>query len=272
MEKPMVLIFTRNITALNKKKTQSIVLENYNGHGNFTINAGFAKVGDTLLFLTNNLQQIDNSLITSISNITGTTMEIFLSSMPSAIAVNNYVENWTARAKANIINSRFSSNRARGILIQTGDVLIDSCQFNGMSGSAIQLTTDVYYFFEAGAARNITIKNSTFDNCNSGTTKMLGDIAIFAELANQVIAPAGVHHNILIENNTFTNSARSPIWVASARQVTIKDNNMSRYNIAPNGETHGVNAIYIEKSDSIFICNNTVDGTLYGQTNSTNIS
>ena len=79
--------------------------------------------------------------------------------------------NMSALPKVRIKNSSVKSNRARGFVIKTHDVVIENCLFDSTSAAGILAEVDNNYWFEALPANNVLIKNCTFKSCNFWTRK-----------------------------------------------------------------------------------------------------
>ena len=86
--------------------------------------------------------------------------------LPAAIGVYSLVSNVEREPRALIERSSFRNNRARGILVKTSNVLIDSCVFENNLGPAVQAYPDGCFWFESGAFKNWTMRNSTVANAN----------------------------------------------------------------------------------------------------------
>lgn len=79
--------------------------------------------------------------------------------------------NMSALPKVRIKNCSVKSNRARGFVIKTHDVVIENCLFDRTSAAGILAEVDNNYWFEALPANNVLIKNCTFKSCNFWTRK-----------------------------------------------------------------------------------------------------
>ena len=86
--------------------------------------------------------------------------------LPAVVGVYSLVSNIEREPRALIERSSFRNNRARGILVKTSNVLIDSCVFENNLGPAVQAYPDGCFWFESGAFKNWTIRNSTVVNAN----------------------------------------------------------------------------------------------------------
>jgi hypothetical protein len=157
--------------------------------------------------------------------------------IPAAVAVNQFVANASATPVGTVSNSIIRKNRARGILIQNRNVLVNNCTLQNNSMPGVLIETTAYSFFESITPRNVTIQNCTFNNSNywNGYPAQL---SIRALNNSGAAAPAGVVKNINIFDNTFTGSYNST------------DNRC---------------AINISSADSIYIRGNTFDANYFNQ-------
>ncbi len=79
---------------------------------------------------------------------------------------NTTVCNLSSMPKVEIIGTKVSSNRARGFLIKTQNVLIENCTFENIASAGILLDSDNNYWYEGVPAKDVLIKNCIFINCN----------------------------------------------------------------------------------------------------------
>ena len=118
------------------------------------------------------------------------------------------------------------SQRARGVLSQTRNVLIEGCLFELLSGTAIHVESDlVEGWYESIAARNVVIRDNTMRRCGyaDGTYQNASGVAIESgETDNSV----GVHKNILVEGNRITGCGATGIAVMNASEVTVRENDV----------------------------------------------
>ncbi len=99
--------------------------------------------------------------------------------------------NWVAGDKAMNIdavpsNSIFKnilvkSNRGRGLILGTRNVMVDNCRFTWISGPGIEMTADAHHFHEGPSPKNITIKNTTISQCNYGHSARRALISAYLE-------------------------------------------------------------------------------------------
>jgi len=127
-------------------------------------------------------------------------------------------------------NCTVSATRARALLIQSENVLIENNCFKNISGPAILLACDVKYWNEMGPSKNVTIRNNTFiSTAISQRPRTAGGIVV-AESHDtgyaDYVERKKVHHNITITGNRFVNLKDSAIYLDAVDGVSITDNEM----------------------------------------------
>ncbi len=153
----------------------------------------------------------------------------FTDKIPTNIDANFVLENLSWTPNATITNCFVGSNRARGYLISTpGKVVIENNIFE-TSGAAILIAGDANYWYESGAAKDITIKNNEFRfPCNSSSYQFCeAIISIYPEIpAPNALKP--FHKNIKIENNIFNPSDYPILFAVSVDGLSFKNNTIKR--------------------------------------------
>jgi parallel beta-helix repeat protein len=175
----------------------------------------------------------------------------FTSDLPERTAAGDTVGNASACPRARIRNCVVRNNRARGMLIQTRDVLLENNRFEHCSGAALHIASDVNYWKEGIGVRDVLIRNNSFIGCNFGAGRRGAVVDIFAEVGSE-LAPPGVHRDITLVGNTFEDPDGSAIHVNSADGVTIKNNTITGSRDV---------AIAVDYSRNVHIAGNTlIDG------------
>jgi hypothetical protein len=159
--------------------------------------------------------------------------------------------NISAAPKARIRRCTVKDNRARGMLIQTRDVILEGCLFENCSGAAIHVASDINYWHEGIGVRGLVIRNNRFIGCNYGAARRGAVVDIFSEIAAGKISPPGVHRGISLSGNRFVNPEGSGIHVNSADGVTITANKF----VGPSDA-----AIFVNYSRNIRITGNVLTG------------
>lgn len=84
---------------------------------------------------------------------------VFENSIPNEIMKSDVLANVSKAAKVKFTNNNIHNNRARGILIQSRDVLIENNKFSNCTGTAIYITCSKYWW-EALSSKNVQILNN----------------------------------------------------------------------------------------------------------------
>ncbi|MEI6751979.1 MAG: right-handed parallel beta-helix repeat-containing protein [Paludibacter sp.] len=136
-------------------------------------------------------------------------------------------------------NCNFSYNRSRGILIKAsnGSVIGNTLQGNWMTSVLISPEA---WWLESGCSDNIEVSNNIIlDN------KQDKAIQITGEGFDGETAPAGLHNNINITNNEFTNCFSPVIYVASTKNGNITGNKITKPAISIQNVQNSTNAMVI---------------------------
>lgn len=174
----------------------------------------------------------------------------FTRALPERAAKGHVVANASACPTARIRRCTVRNNRARGMLIQTRDVVIEDCKFEYCSAAALHITCDTNYWWEAIGTRKVLIRNNSFLGCGFGTARRGATIDVFAEVGSQA-GPPGVHRNVTIEGNTITGADGSAVHIGSADGVVLRDNTIVR----PTGT-----AVVVDYSRNVTVTGNKLTG------------
>ena len=135
-------------------------------------------------------------------------------------------------------NCSFGGNRARGVIIQCNDVLIEDCRFWHTENEALKITTgwteDLWC--EGVGVTNCVVRNCTFDNCQAGARGKKRDEVIFLStyLRQPSYAPGWesstypIFDRIRFENNTFIGCGKYPVPDGSCGKVEFIDSRISK--------------------------------------------
>ncbi|MCX5647626.1 MAG: right-handed parallel beta-helix repeat-containing protein, partial [Planctomycetota bacterium] len=151
----------------------------------------------------------------------------FTEALPAQVAKGHVVANTSTAPSVRIQRCTVRQNRARGMLVQTRDVVIEDCDFEDISGAALHICSDANYWWEGLGTRNVTIRGSRFSRCNFGAARRAGVIDLFAEVGPRLAGP-GVHRGIVIENNTIADADGAAIHVGCADGVVLRGNTILR--------------------------------------------
>lgn len=167
----------------------------------------WARAGEQVGFIAHSgMNTIATGTVTQFARLTNEQFEIeFAEAVPVAIMEGDALENLSWTPDVTIMNSRFKSNRARGVLVSTpGKVVIAHNQFQS-SGSAILIAGDANYWYETGGVRDVLIEDNEFGfACLSSNYQFCeGIISIMPEIPKMDPKAPCYHRNIRILNNRF---------------------------------------------------------------------
>ncbi|SDT96813.1 Right handed beta helix region [Verrucomicrobium sp. GAS474] len=158
------------------------------------------------------------------------------------------------------------NNRARGMLLNAPDGLVEECLVEGTTMAGIALAPEMESWPQSDYSRNVTLRNNTIrDVCVAGQNGWFEAGALtIAEWRKGRYAPLpGGHRNIAVEGNTFENIDGPNVVVASAQGVAFRGNRFVNPMRHPSdrGKYVGVpeKALYwITESDGVTVQDNVV--------------
>jgi hypothetical protein len=132
-----------------------------------------------------------------------------------------------------IKNCYFHENRARGILCNTADWLIEGNRFFHNQFSAMLLIADIGPSWSEGfGARNVIIRDNRFDSVNAiGSND--GAVIALSATSNGWVTPYPLVENVLLEHNTFREMPGPAIEAASFKNLVIRQNTIVNEAQAP---------------------------------------
>eukprot|EP01113_Clastostelium_recurvatum_P032579 TRINITY_DN4202_c1_g1_i2.p1 TRINITY_DN4202_c1_g1~~TRINITY_DN4202_c1_g1_i2.p1 ORF type:complete len:619 (-),score=138.97 TRINITY_DN4202_c1_g1_i2:12-1868(-) len=154
----------------------------------------------------------------------------------------------TTTNSLSISNFSVIANRARGVLVETRNVIIQRSLFRFTSGPAL-LFQPSYYWGEAEPGANVTITQNAFDGCNQGIAQQRGTITILPD----PIQTMGVIQGLNVVSNTFLQGVYSGGLVQSynANGLRFRDNY-----IANIGNSTSDYPFYICNSEDLTVAHN----------------
>ena len=124
-----------------------------------------------------------------------------------------------------IRNNYFHENRARGILLNSSDGLVENNRFYKTQFSAINVSVDYgTQWLEGTGIDNLIIRNNRIESCN-----VAGNGAAITFYATNTRAPGSTINgtcfkNLLISGNTFINTNKQAISARSASALAVVGN------------------------------------------------
>ena len=160
-------------------------------------------------------------------------------------------ENISTAPEVHIHHTESGYNRPRGFLLSTrGKVLVEKCKFYNMI-QGIQLSGELCYWYESGAALDVTIRDNDFDNsAYAGGVAILSCPVLRATQTNKDIIYSG---RLLIENNRFVQSEKRIMKVAHAAHVIFRNNTFKKDDSLPYHAPNGENGITFEHCGKVEI-------------------
>jgi len=155
-------------------------------------------------------------------------------------------------------------NRARGVLCQTRDAVIEDCTFQGCTSAGILVLTEVVHFFESIGTRNVTVRRNRFEDCNFGAAAAEASLCAIAYLKDFAYPPRpGVHRDVVFAENRILGTDESAIFAVGVDGLTVRNNlieNACRRGLRPGGRT----AIRVQDCARVELGGNTVDPARQG--------
>lgn len=184
----------------------------------------------------------------------------FESPIPEATKAGIYLANATRTAKVHISGNTVKANRARGFVIKTRNAVIEDNTFDSVSGAGVFVAVEGDHWREAIGTRNVVVRNNVFKDCNGGPSRRWAVISVFALTggpSGSRQGQAGVHQNLLLENNRILGTDNAGIFISSADGVVVRNNTISDCSRRPSrGE--GKNAIFLMNCRNVTVQGNTL--------------
>ena len=162
----------------------------------------------------------------------------FEAPLPVELCVGDLLANASRVARLRMRHCTVRANRARGVLCQTRDAVIEDCVFRNCSSAGVLVLTDAGWFFESIGARNVTVRNNLFAKCNQGAATAEGTLAALAWLKDWAYPPQpGVHRDVCFAGNQIIGSANSGIFAVGVDGLTIRNNTVEQACLKPTRES-----------------------------------
>jgi hypothetical protein len=183
----------------------------------------------------------------------------FEEALPTDLRIGDVLGNATRAPKFRMLRCTVRGNRARGVLCQTRDALIEDCTFRNCTSAGVLVLTEVKYFYESIGTRNVTVRNSLFENCNQGAASAGGALAALAWLKDSAYPPKpGVHRDVCFEGNRIIGTSGTAIFAVGVDGLTIRSNTVEQACLKPTRE-NGQNAIRVMNCARVSMTENNVD-------------
>lgn len=153
-----------------------------------------------------------------------------------------------------IWDNNFHENRARGLLLQSGNGLVEGNRFYKTQGAAILVLVDVQpgLWAEGTGVENLLIRDNLFECCDVNDWTAL--------ISMKITLPSGkncksVFREIVFEKNTFVAYPRRCFYISSAEKIRIQENRF--LNSLPDNDADTLSqSVLVEHSENVLIHNN----------------
>lgn len=189
--------------------------------------------------------------------------------LPAGIAVGDFVGLPERSSPRFVIrNNYFHDHRARGMLLQARDGIVEGNRIERVMAAAIQMTTDANYWEEGYGCENIILRRNRFTGCNYARWERqphgrhMACVNLVAD-TKPGLSDYPVHRNILLEDNTIEDTPGLAILIASAENVVVRNNTITNANSEPfadTGKAIGAEArgtIMVTRAAEVALYNNT---------------
>ncbi len=195
----------------------------------------------------------------------------FEAPLPPELREGDVLGNATRTPALRMRRCTVRANRARGVLCQTRDAVIEECVFQDCTSAGVLVLTEVVYFFESIGTRNVTVRNNLFENCNRGAAAAEASLCAVAYLKDFGYPPKpGVHRDTVFENNRILGTDESAIFAVGVDGLALRGNTVEgacRHGARPYGRC----AVRVQDCARVDIAGNTVDPARQGPRFTTSI-
>ena len=120
----------------------------------------FAQCGETVEFFNSNYESLGFATVKKVGF-----SKITFEDLPEALSSAAYIQNVSRLPDTYVRNCEIGFARARGLLIQSKNCIIENCDFRNIRLSGILAAPDFEYWLEGGFCDNLLIENNRFKNC-----------------------------------------------------------------------------------------------------------
>ena len=220
-------------------------------------------IGDKLIVRSDEFELLDGVelTITKVSSETGDHYRLltFAETLPEAVKENYILVNPKGSSGNYVLrNNYFHENRARGIVLENGNGIVEGNRFYKTQMSAIQMGVDIQknLWQEGGGMDNVIIRNNTFDRCCvTYNWAVMAPIFFSNKLfGKQLKYPALT--DITIENNTVINSAGYSFRVNGTAGVKITANTVYNPDELPLSNSSVRGSVLLENCSDVLLSSN----------------
>ena len=187
--------------------------------------------GDTMQFRDKKFRLLkQKSVVVSCERMKGKLRKVvFRDELPAELKKGGFLFNADCTGANYVIrNNYFHEHRARGLLLQTSDGLVENNTFYKTSHDAIRIVMDINGVWHEGTgADNILIRNNKFIECGVIGTEII-------EIGTHVMSKSGGSYaftNIRMENNEFSDICGNLMAVNNVNNFVFSGNKITLGNV-----------------------------------------
>jgi parallel beta-helix repeat protein len=170
----------------------------------------------------------------------------FGSPLPVQLREGDVLGNASRVARLRMSRCTVRANRARGVLCQTRDVIIEHCTFQNCTGPGIIVLTEAAYFYESIGTRDVIVRNNGFENCNRGAASAEAALCALVWLKEfSYPAKPGAHRNLTLEGNRIVRTDESGIFAVGVDGLTLRNNTIEQSGLR-GSRPHGKEPVWIQ--------------------------
>jgi hypothetical protein len=182
----------------------------------------------------------------------------FAKPLPAELRPGDVLGNASRTPKLRMKHCTVRANRARGVLCQTRDAVIEDCTFRHCTGPGVLVLTEIAHFHESIGTRHVTVRNNRFENCNQGAATAEASLAALAWLKKNAYPPRpGVHQDVIFEGNRIIGTGNSAIFAVAVAGLAIRSNLIQQACLKPDRES-GRSAIRVMNCARVVLAGNDV--------------
>jgi hypothetical protein len=170
----------------------------------------------------------------------------FEAPLPEELRAGDVLGNASRVARLRLARCTVRANRARGVLCQTRDAIIENCIFQNCTGAGVMVLTETVHFHESIGTRDVIVRNNLFENCNLGAASGEAVLCALAYLKGFAYpSTPGVHRNVTLEGNRIVRTGESGIFAAAVDGLTVRNNNIEQSGLR-GSRPHGNDPVWIQ--------------------------
>ena len=148
--------------------------------------------------------------------------------LPAAVTVGNLaIDLSQTNPRFLVRRNYFHDHRARGMLIQSPNGVVQNNRVENPTYQGLELFTDAGFFYEGPGPQTVIVENNSFTGCGYGGFG--GDAQTMAAVNMTAEVPGGISdhpvvQNVLFDSNIISETPGLAMFVSSASGITISNN------------------------------------------------